>query len=148
MRTPGREWPSQHITRAHHGQCCGRATDEQATPGEAHRLPDVIPVSQPFAGLRGGCTAMYIHCMHRTQLYLDHTIHARLKALAKRRGRTVSELVREALALVYGPTQTGERLATLRGIAGLWRDRRDLDDTDAYVRRLRRDTRRVRRLRT
>ncbi len=83
--------------------------------------------------------------MHRTQLYLDRTIHARLKALAKRRGRTVSDLVREALALVYGSDQTGERLATLRGIAGLWRDREDLSDTDAYVRRLRRDTRRARR---
>ncbi|MGH7700503.1 MAG: CopG family transcriptional regulator [Gemmatimonadales bacterium] len=79
--------------------------------------------------------------MHRTQLYLDRATHARLKAVAKRRGRTVSELVREALELVYGPSHTGERLATLRGIAGLWRDRDDLGDADAYVRRLRRDTR-------
>jgi hypothetical protein len=88
--------------------------------------------------------AMYIHHMHRTQLYLDRTIHARLKALAKRRGRTVSELVRDALALVYGSSESGERITTLRGIAGLWRDRTDLGDTDAYVRRLRRDTRRTR----
>lgn len=87
---------------------------------------------------------MYIHRMQRTQLYLDRAIHTRLKALAKRRGRTVSDLVREALELVYGSTQAGERLASLRGIAGLWRDREDLGDTDAYVRRLRRDTRRAR----
>jgi len=87
---------------------------------------------------------MYIHRVHRTQLYLDRAIHARLKALAKRRGLTVSELVRDALELVYGSTQIGERLATLRGIAGLWRDREDLGDADAYVRRLRRDTRRTR----
>ncbi len=77
--------------------------------------------------------------MHRTQVYLDHTIHARLKALAKQRGRTISDLAREALARVYGSNQTGEGLATLRGIAGLWRDREDLGDTDAYVTRLRRD---------
>ncbi len=83
---------------------------------------------------------MYIHHMHRTQLYLDSATHARLKAAAKRRGRTLSELVREALALVYGSTHTQERLATLRGIAGLWRDRDDLGDTAAYVRQLRRDT--------
>ena len=87
---------------------------------------------------------MYIHRMHRTQLYLDQAIHNRLKALAKRRGRTVSELVRDALELVYGSVQTRERLATLRGIAGLWRDREELGDTAAYVRRLRRDTRRAR----
>jgi hypothetical protein len=91
---------------------------------------------------------MYIHHVHRTQLYLDREIHARLRTLAKRRGRTVSDLVREALELVYGSVQTEERIATLRGIAGLWRDRNDLGRTDAYVRRLRRDTRRARKPRT
>ncbi len=99
--------------------------------GSCSRLlpPTVLPV--------------YTHRMHRTQLYLDRAIHARLKALAKRGGLTVSQLVRDALELVYGSTQTGERLATLRGIAGLWRDRED-GDADVYVRRLRRDTRRAR----
>jgi hypothetical protein len=86
--------------------------------------------------------------MRRTQLYLDRAIHARLKAVAKRRGRTVSDLVREALELVYGSADSGERLATLRGIAGLWHDRDELGDTAAYVRRLRRDTRRARRSRS
>jgi len=95
--------------------------------------------------LVAGQVVMYIHHVHRTQLYLDRAIHSRLKALAKRHGRTVSELVRDALALVYGSTEAGERLTTLRGIAGLWRDRKDVGDTDAYVRRLRRDTRRARR---
>jgi len=85
---------------------------------------------------------MYIHRVHRTQLYLDRHLHARLTTLARRRGRTLSELVREALVLVYGPAQTDEEIKTLRGIEGLWRDRDDLGSTDAYVRRLRRDTRR------
>ena len=48
---------------------------------------------------------MYIHHMYRTQLYLDREFHAWLTALAKRRGRTLSELVREALVAVYGSTQ-------------------------------------------
>ena len=91
--------------------------------------------------LRG--VAMYIHHMHRTQLYLDRHLHARLTALARRRGRTLSDLVREALVLVYGPAQTDEEIKTLRGIEGLWRDRDGLGSTDAYVRRLRRDTRRA-----
>jgi hypothetical protein len=80
-----------------------------------------------------------------TQLYLDHELHVRLKVLAKRRGRTVSDVVREALVSVHGPTDAQERLSTLHGIAGLWRDRTDLGDTHAYVRRLRRDTRLKRR---
>jgi len=91
---------------------------------------------------------MYIHRVHRTQLYLDKTTHARLKAAARRRGRTISDLVREALELVYGSPHTADRLATLRGIAGLWRDRDDLGDTAGYVRRLRRDTRKGRTRRT
>lgn len=88
---------------------------------------------------------MYIHCMIRTQLYLDEEIHARLKELARRQRRTVSELVRDALVRAYGASGREARLKTLRAIEGLWRNRRDIGQTDAYVRRLRRDTRRTRR---
>jgi hypothetical protein len=85
---------------------------------------------------------MYIHRVVRTQLYLDEEIHARLRKLAEKQSRTVSELVRDALVRVYGTGAGDARLATLRAIEGLWRDRRDIGGTDAYVRRLRRDTRR------
>ena len=85
---------------------------------------------------------MYIHHMVRTQLYLDERIHARLTMLARKQGRTLSELVRDALARAYGRSGADERLVSLRAIEGLWKDRADLGDTAAYVRRLRRDTRR------
>ncbi len=83
--------------------------------------------------------------MVRTQLYLDEAIHATLTKLARRQGRTLSELVRDALARTYGAGGADERLATLRAIEGLWKDRAELGDTAGYVRRLRRDTRRSRR---
>lgn len=83
--------------------------------------------------------------MTRTQLYLDDTVHRRLTRLARQQGRTLSDLVREALNRVYGDVDVDEQLRTLRAIEGLWRDRDDLGDTDAYVRRLRRDTRSGRR---
>jgi predicted transcriptional regulator len=89
--------------------------------------------------------AMYIHRMVRTQLYLDDAIHRRLQALARRQGRTLSELVRDALTQTYGKPHADERETSLRAIEGLWRDRDDLGDSAAYVRRLRRDTHRVRR---
>ena len=88
---------------------------------------------------------MYIHRMVRTQLYLDEAVHRRLREAAERQGRTISDLVREAVARAYGAPDVDERIATLEGITGLWRDRDDLGDTHAYVRRLRRDTRRSRR---
>jgi hypothetical protein len=81
--------------------------------------------------------------MIRTQLYLDEAVHRRLRALARQQGRTVSELVREALVRAYG-AGGDERAATLRAIEGLWRHRRDIGDTAAYVRGLRRDTHRLR----
>ncbi len=87
---------------------------------------------------------MYIHRMTRPQLYLDDVVHARLKRLAKLQGRTLSELVRDALVRVYGTGGAAEQRRALRAIEGLWRDRDDLERTDAYVRRLRRDTRRTR----
>jgi hypothetical protein len=86
--------------------------------------------------------AMYIHRMIRTQLYLDERVHARLRGLADRQGRTMSDLVREAIARAYGAAMADERVTTLEGISSLWRDREDLGDTDAYVRHLRRNTRR------
>ena len=82
--------------------------------------------------------------MTRTQLYLDDEMHARLSRLARQQGRTLSEIVREALVRVYGGARRSEELRTLEAIAGLWRDRTDLGGTDEYVRGLRRDTRRRR----
>ena len=81
--------------------------------------------------------------MVRTQLFLDNAMHARLRVLARQQGRTVSELVREALDRAFGGGTVDERLRTLRAVAGLWRDRKDVGTTRAYVRRLRRDTHRV-----
>ena len=88
---------------------------------------------------------MYIHYMVRTQLYLDEAIHARLRDLARKQKRTISELVREALLRAYGAGGLEERLDTLKAIRGLWQDREDMVSSRAYVRRLRSDTRRRRR---
>ena len=88
---------------------------------------------------------MYIHRMVRTQLYLDEDLHRRLREAATRQGRTISDLVREAVARAYGSAEVNERVVTLERIASLWQDRDDLGATPAYVRRLRRDTRRDRR---
>lgn len=94
-----------------------------------------------WALVADGTAAMYIHRMVRTQLYLDDAMHRRLRDLARRQGRTVSDLVREAVARTYGQADLEELERTLRGIEGLWRDRDDLPDTEEYVRRLRSGTR-------
>jgi predicted transcriptional regulator len=88
---------------------------------------------------------MYIHRMVRTQLYLDEAIHRRVSQLARKQGRTLSDLVRDALVRAYGTSTEDQRAITLRAIEGLWRNRKDIGDTAGYVRHLRRDTRRLRR---
>jgi hypothetical protein len=85
--------------------------------------------------------------MVRTQLYLDEAIHARLQHLSRAQRRTISELVREALVRAYGSADANARRSAVMAIVGLWKDRDDVRDAREYVRRLRRDTRRKRRLR-
>jgi len=82
--------------------------------------------------------------MIRTQLYIDEKMHARLRELAEKQQRTVSDLVRDALRRVYGRDGGDRRATTLKAVEGLWSDREDLTETDEYVRRLRKDTRRTR----
>ena len=81
--------------------------------------------------------------MARIQLYLDEAMHRRLSRLARRQGRAISELIRDALVRSYG-APADHRRVSLRAIEGLWRNRKDIADTDAYVRHLRRDTGRLR----
>ena len=75
--------------------------------------------------------------MIRTQLYLDDEVHQRLKSLARKQGRTVSDLVREAVARAYAPVGVDACKATLRAIEGLWRDHEEVGDVHEYVRRMR-----------
>ena len=85
---------------------------------------------------------MYIHHMVRTQLYLDEDLHEHLRALARKQGRSLSELVRDAVRRVYGVDDERRRSETLEAMAGLWRDREKIGATNEYVRRLRKNTRR------
>jgi hypothetical protein len=75
--------------------------------------------------------------MKRTQLYLDEDMARRLAAESRRRGTTVSELVRDALLKGYGRGAGDDRRAIIDRLAGVWRDRTDLGATAAVIRRLR-----------
>jgi Ribbon-helix-helix protein, copG family len=79
--------------------------------------------------------------MKRTQLYLDEDMSRLLTAESRRRGTTVSALVREAVAATYARQDTEDRQAIIRRLAGVWADREDLGDTEEFVRSLRRSVR-------
>ncbi len=79
--------------------------------------------------------------MKRTQLYLDEEMARALKTLSRQRGMTVSELVRAGLRERYMSGKGIDKVSMARNLAGIWRNRKDLKDIDAVVRRFRSSSR-------
>ena len=80
--------------------------------------------------------------MRRTQIYLDDHQRRKLDHVAKRTNRTVSDLIREAIDARYAASPREDFLEALRaGAFGVWKARKDLGQTGAYVRRQRRGNR-------
>lgn len=79
--------------------------------------------------------------MKRSQIYLSVDQWRRLSALSLQFREPVSELIRKAIDRVYQGAGAPSLRESLRQAAGIWKDRRDLPPTRAYIRRLRRDRR-------
>lgn len=69
--------------------------------------------------------------MHRTQIYLTDVQRRALKSIARRLGRTQSDLIRSALDTYIEWQTPAERLELLRAGRGLWKGRRDLSELAA-----------------
>jgi len=78
--------------------------------------------------------------MKRTQLYLNEDIWKALHIRSRQRKTSISELVRQAVREKYG-NSSADRRTVMQALVGLWKDRRDLPDTEQYVRRLRKGKR-------
>jgi len=81
-----------------------------------------------------------LYIMRRTQLYLDDQLWNVLHARAQSTGTTISELVRTAVRDQYlGNLE--ERRNAMRAFIGIRRKRSEFNDSEAYVRALRRGSR-------
>ena len=78
--------------------------------------------------------------MRRTQLYLDNDIWKALHVRSRQQRTSISELVRQAVRDRYGSSPANRRQA-MAALVGMWKDRNDLPDSTAYVRRLRKGKR-------
>jgi len=66
--------------------------------------------------------------MKRTQIYLTEEEHKAIKAIAKRRGRTQSEVIRTAVDQYVEQHRGGSRRGLLSQARGMWAERKDLPD--------------------
>jgi len=78
--------------------------------------------------------------MRRTQLYLNEDTWKALHIRARQQRTSISELVRQAVRDQYGRSSASRRQA-MRELVGMWKDRRDVRNSSAYVRRLRKGSR-------
>jgi len=78
--------------------------------------------------------------MRRTQLYLDDELWGTLRIRSQQAGTSISELVRQAVREKYLSGIAG-RQQSMREFAGIWKDRTDLSDPEAYLRALRKGSR-------
>lgn len=78
--------------------------------------------------------------MKRTQLYLNEDLWKALHIRSRQQGTSISELVRQAVRDRYGSSPASRRQA-MQALVGIRKDRKDLPDSTAYVRRLRKGKR-------
>ena len=93
----------------------------------------------PLKPLR--CILYIVMAMRRTQLYLDEEMARTLAALGRQKGKTVSELVRESVEERYMSRKSLNKAQLARQLTGIWRNRKDLENIDRALRKLRASTR-------
>jgi len=81
-----------------------------------------------------------LYIMKRTQLYLSEDTWNHLHVRARKQRTSISELVRQAVKDKY-ERGTGDRQKAMRSFVGLRKNRKDLADSETYIRKLRKGQR-------
>jgi len=76
--------------------------------------------------------------MERTQIYLTAKQKEELQKLAKEKGTSMAELIREAI-LEYIAKNKDDFINKITNTNGIWADRNDITDSDAYINEMRKN---------
>jgi len=79
--------------------------------------------------------------MKRTQIYLKNEQYDNLIIESKKTGKTMSELIREAVSYKFGITRKIDFNDVIDSVAGLWENRKDIKSGKDYVDNIRKDNR-------
>jgi rRNA-processing protein FCF1 len=82
--------------------------------------------------------------MKRTQLYIEDDVFRALRRLSREKTVSISELVRAAVRKVYALEKPEHAEDVLREAAGIWKDRKDIQSAEQFVRKMRKDSRKER----
>lgn len=74
--------------------------------------------------------------MERTQIYFNKNEKESLKKLAEKKGTTMAEVIREAVA-EYLTREQESVIDNLTETHGIWKDRDEIADSDDFVREMR-----------
>ena len=84
---------------------------------------------------------LLLYIMKRTQIYLTMEQWETLRAMSLQTHQTMSDLIRAAIDWKYMRRRSSDFESSVRAASGIWKDRKDIGDTAAYVRELRKGTR-------
>jgi len=77
----------------------------------------------------------------RTQIYLNDEQYNNLIIESKKKNKTMSELIREAVNYKFGITKKIDFSKAVDTIAGLWENREDIKSGKDYINNIRKDKR-------
>lgn len=66
--------------------------------------------------------------MQRTQIYLNKQDHLKLSYISGKSGKSISQLIREAIEYYLSQHSDQDRLSVLRKARGIWKDRDDYQE--------------------
>lgn len=82
--------------------------------------------------------------MKRTQIYLLDDQWRYINVVSKQEKKSASELIRFAIDKIFIQEKKVDFKKVLHNVAGIWANRKDLQDTQGFIREMRKDSRLLR----